>query len=232
MFPRYLPNFAKDASFILILQIPSNITYEQAATLPAGASTAYLGMYNKPPHGMGLVSPLEASGPGHYKNNPFIVLGGASSVGQAGSLSPIKLIYKLILFIIALVLQFAKLSGFNPIITTASLKHTDYLKSFGATHVLDRNLPAPDIKSEVRKIASRPVEYVYDAVSSSETQNLGLDLLVPGGSLLVVLDAVVSATDKRVHHILATRLLDYNSGPLITLYSKLTELVENDSIRV
>jgi hypothetical protein len=41
-------------------------------------------MYNKPPHGHGLVNPVEASGLGHYKDVPFVVLGGSSSVGQNG----------------------------------------------------------------------------------------------------------------------------------------------------
>ncbi|HEV7737525.1 MAG TPA: hypothetical protein VGO47_09170, partial [Chlamydiales bacterium] len=35
-------------------------------------------------------------------------------------------------------IQLAKLSGFSPIATTASTHHTDYLKSLGATHVIDR----------------------------------------------------------------------------------------------
>lgn len=129
-------------------------------------------------------------------------------------------------------LQFAKLSGFNPIITTASPKHTDYLRSFGATHVFDRKLPAPDLISEVRKITSEPIEYIYDAVSLPETQKLAIDLLAPGGRLTVVLDPVVPATDKKISHVVATRLLDYNLVPLTTLYSKLTGLVENGSIQV
>lgn len=45
-------------------------------------------MYNVVPHGIALVNPTEPSGPGHYKNEPFVVLGGASSVGQFGSSTP------------------------------------------------------------------------------------------------------------------------------------------------
>ena len=49
------------------------------------------------------------------------------------------------------VIQLAKLSGFSPIITTASLKNTDFLKSLGATHVIDRNA---DLPSSVKAITS------------------------------------------------------------------------------
>jgi NADPH:quinone reductase-like Zn-dependent oxidoreductase len=61
--------------------MPANISFDQAATIPLGVTTAYLLMYNKPPHGHGLVNPVEASGIGHYKDVPFVVLGGSSSVG-------------------------------------------------------------------------------------------------------------------------------------------------------
>ena len=40
-----------------------------------------------------------------------------------------------------LAIQLAKLSGVSPIIITASLKSAELLKSYGATHVLDRSLP-------------------------------------------------------------------------------------------
>ena len=40
-------------------------------------------------------------------------------------------------------IQFAKLSGFSPIITTASPRHTARLQALGATHVVDRALALP-----------------------------------------------------------------------------------------
>ena len=39
-------------------------------------TAAYLGMYHKAPYGMGLVNPIEPAGQGHYRNDPFVVLGG------------------------------------------------------------------------------------------------------------------------------------------------------------
>ena len=52
---------------------------------------------------------------------------------------------------ISTVIQLSKLSGFNPIITTASLHNTDALKEIGATHVLDRNLPSDALFAEIKR---------------------------------------------------------------------------------
>jgi NADPH:quinone reductase-like Zn-dependent oxidoreductase len=67
------------------LQVPPNITYDQAASIPLGLTTAYVAMYNIIPHGIGMVNPVNPSGRGHYKDESFVVIGGASSVGQFGS---------------------------------------------------------------------------------------------------------------------------------------------------
>jgi hypothetical protein len=84
------------------------------------------------------------------------------------------------------VIQLAKISGFSPIITTASLKHAEYLQSLGATSILDRNLPSSALVAEISKITDKPVRAVYDAISSDETQQAGLDILASKGQLAVV----------------------------------------------
>lgn len=83
-------------------------------------------------------------------------------------------------------IQLAKLSGFNPIITTASMENKDLLKSLGATHVLDRKLPAAILKEQAAHLAGKPIPYVFDAISIEETQQVAYDLLAPGGTLAVV----------------------------------------------
>lgn len=197
-----------------------------------GLTTAYVALYNARPHGIELVSPIEPSGQGYYKNQPFVVLGGASSVGQYGSsphltspslLPPTNRLYT--------VIQLAKFSGFSPIIVTASLKHTDYLKSLGATHVLDRNLSLADLKSEIEKITSQPIKHVYDTVSSSETQHAANEILAPGGHLMLVLSPVITSADKHVTAVLAIRQLEHNVKLLTGFYTKLTEWVENGIIK-
>jgi NADPH:quinone reductase-like Zn-dependent oxidoreductase len=82
-------------------------------------------------------------------------------------------------------IQLAKLSGFNPIITTASTKHEEFLKSLGATHVLDRNESLSDLKASISKTTDQPAKVVVDTISSEETQTLGFNLLAPGGQLAI-----------------------------------------------
>jgi len=195
-----------------LAKVPSNITFDQAASIPLGMSTAYLAMYNTSPHGIGLKNPVDPAGQGHSKGEPFVVLGGATSVGQYA-------------------IQFAKLSGFSPIITTASVKHADYLKPLGATHVLDRNLSPSAFKSEVDKITKEPIKYVYDAVSLEATQKQGDAVLASGGHLILVLPPSISASDKHFTNVLALRQLEHNIKPLSALYDKLTGWLESGVIQ-
>ena len=91
-------------------------------------------------------------------------------------------------------IQFAHLSGFSPIITTASLKNAELLKSYGAMHVLDRSLPQNALIAEVSKIAGEPISLVYDAISLLETQAMSYALLAPNIRLLTVLPSTIEDT--------------------------------------
>ncbi|KAJ2929659.1 hypothetical protein H1R20_g7448, partial [Candolleomyces eurysporus] len=154
-----------------LAKIPSGISYDEAASVPLALTTAWVGFYNENPNGLGFDAPTNAAARGKYSDTPIIVIGGASSVGQ-------------------LTIQTAKLSGFNPIITTASIKHGDFLKSLGATHVLDRNASLAGLKESIQSITEKPVKVVVDAISSEETQTLGFTLLAPGGQIAVNLPAI------------------------------------------
>ena len=100
-----------------------------------------------------------------------------------------------------LVIQLAKYSGFDPIITTASLKHADDLKSLGAAHVIDRNA---SVVTEVRKLTDKPILIVYDAISSADTQQAGIDVLATGGKLVTVQAPSVKAEGKEIIHVFAS----------------------------
>ncbi|KZT16714.1 GroES-like protein, partial [Neolentinus lepideus HHB14362 ss-1] len=142
-------------------KLPSSVSLDEAATLPACVATAALALYDTPnptaPGGIGLTAPWDG-GRGKYAGKPILVFGGASSVGQY-------------------VIQFAKLSGFSPIITTASPSSEALLKSLGATHVVNRKLPPADIKFAISSFITSPLELIYDAISISDTQQVAYDLL-------------------------------------------------------
>jgi NADPH:quinone reductase-like Zn-dependent oxidoreductase len=83
------------------------------------------------------------------------------------------------------------MSGFFPIITTAALKHTNYLKSLGATHVVDRYLSFAGLQQAVARVTSAPLNVIYDTVSIRETQDGAWKLLGPQGRLVLTLPSVI-----------------------------------------
>lgn len=80
------------------------------------------------------------------------------------------------------------MQGFSPIITTASPKHTAYLQSLGATHVLDRSLPSSDLRAALSTLTGgKQIQYVHDSFGRDrEAQRLGFSALAPGGAFVTV----------------------------------------------
>jgi len=107
------------------------------------------------------------------------------------------------------------------------------LKSIGATDVLDRNLPIPDLSQKIVEIAKMPILRVFDAVSLQTTQELGLGLLGPGGQLAVILPPMVKASEgKTIISVSGARSPD-NIEILEDLYqNKVSAFVESGAIRV
>lgn len=160
-------------------KIPDSLSYDQAATLPLGIATATIGLYGKV-NGLSLVPPWKHGGLGKYRGMPIIIFGGAGSVGNYA-------------------IQLARMSGFSPIITTASLRNTNYLKNLGATHVIDRYLSLPELKQAVERITSAPIHVIYDTVSIRETQEAAWQLLGPQGRLVVTLPSVIDDRQRVIH---------------------------------
>lgn len=134
------------------------------------------------------------------------------------------------------VIQFARLSGYSPIITTASVKNTEYLLSLGATHVLDRNLSVSSLRAAVKEITTKPFPLVYDAVSSDETQNAGYDLLASGGTLVAVLQTAVTedklTPDKRVTCISGNPFPADRRPLSVEMYKQLPAMFERGDLKV
>lgn len=90
-----------------------------------------------------------------------------------------------------LAIQLAKISGFNPIITTASAHNKAYCSAAGATHVIDYHAtPYSSLASTVASITSKPIKIIYDAASAttaSESQIACWNVLSPGGQLIVAM---------------------------------------------
>ncbi|KZP06810.1 GroES-like protein [Athelia psychrophila] len=175
-------------------KVPQSITIEQAASVPAEIITAAVGLYQA--------------------ERPFLVLGGASSVG-------------------AFVIQLAKLSGFSPIIATASPHNTAYLESLGATNVLDRHLYAGALKKEVASITKLPFDVIYDAVSEPETQKLRYELLADNGTLVLTLPSGLGETTggKNVNSTLGSPFPPGNEQVGEGLYASLHDYLDTGAFR-
>ncbi|KAG5637959.1 hypothetical protein H0H81_002487 [Sphagnurus paluster] len=203
--------FAREADSAA--KIPSHLSFEEAATIPATLATAFVGLYLPLPHGVGLVPPLETANRGKYSRKSLVVIGGATSVGQ-------------------FVIQLAKLSGFSCIIATASLKHSEYLRSIGATHVLDRNLDKAALAAEVSKITSNPIEIVFDTVSLPKTQEIGYSLLSPGGNIALLLPASFTPIKgKNIVNVMGFFTPPYSRELGLQFYKKLEELLDAGLIK-
>lgn len=133
-------------------------------------------------------------------------------------------------------IQLAKLSGFNPIITTASPHNADTLKESGATHVLNRNLSSDALLTEIQKIAAgAPIKTVYDSVSWPDTQNLGYDVLAPGGVIVIdqypAIEKDKLRSDKRVCMVFGDISIPKHHKLGEALYAKLPQWLTDGSIK-
>jgi S-(hydroxymethyl)glutathione dehydrogenase/alcohol dehydrogenase len=98
-------------------------------------------------------------------------------------------------------IQGARISGANPIIAVdRSVAALGLAKEMGATHVI--NPDEEDVAEAVKRISGEGVDYVFEAVGAGPLIELGLDLLRPGGAVIVIgappLTASVSLSPLRL----------------------------------
>ncbi|TCD60664.1 hypothetical protein EIP91_009724 [Steccherinum ochraceum] len=207
------------ASAETVAKLPDNVSFDQAATIPIVAGASWAGLYGKKQQlgGAQLTPPWEEGGLGKYAGQPFLLFGGASSVGQ-------------------IVIQLAKLSGFSPIIATASPHNAELLKSLGATHVVDRNLTADKLIETVKQITSEPIQIVYDSISQKATQNAGYDILAPGGTLIITtprtIDEEKITEDKPVIRTYGSLHREQNRELGIQFYRHLPKYLESGALKL
>ncbi|EIN10098.1 GroES-like protein, partial [Punctularia strigosozonata HHB-11173 SS5] len=201
-------------------KIPDDVSVDEAASIPLTLAVPWMGFFaKKKESGVGGGAELTPfwTSPRPYHGHPIVVIGGGTSVGQFA-------------------IQLAKLSGFSPIITTASLKHTPFLTFLGATHVLSRDLPTEALAVEIAKITSTPLKVVFAAAMSAETQTMGYGLLAPGGQLLSGpkapgLDLPPNQDGKSVVQIFGSVYFPGQEDLGREMYYRLTQLLADGSIK-
>lgn len=206
--------------------------------MPCTLPTAAIVLYNQEESSpsVRLTAPWSDGGKGKYAGKRALVLGGSSSIGQYGTLhAPSHLCIGLTLNTLQ-VIQFARLSGFSPIIATASPRHSDYLKTLGASHVVDRSLPSEALQAEVIRISGDPFDLVYDAISSADTQTIGYTLTAPTGDFIVVSPPIPLGGDdvpkKKVHMARGLLALPGNEVIGASLLAALPKALEMGDIKV
>ncbi|PWW73283.1 GroES-like protein [Tuber magnatum] len=141
----------------LISKIPNHISDDRAATIPLAGFTALVGLFHYT--GLGLHPPRELqvrSRPRPPNTTSILIIGGASNVGQFA-------------------IQYAKMVGFEKIITTASRENHELVTKLGATHVIDRH--TCDLAEQIKEISGEDLRYAFDTISNDETYTTALRAL-------------------------------------------------------
>ncbi|KAG2361282.1 chaperonin 10-like protein, partial [Suillus spraguei] len=165
-------------------KIPANESFDSAATVPAGLTTAVVGLYGNR-FGAGVAPPWTESTSDHESKTPIVILGGSSCVGSY-------------------TIQFARLSGFYPIITTASPSNEELVRDHGATHFFDRKLSVEQLKTAISKVTDSPIRLIYDAISLPETQSVAWELLANDGTLVLTHPASVKEDEGKGRKVIST----------------------------
>ncbi|KAJ3994726.1 chaperonin 10-like protein [Lentinula boryana] len=196
----------------LVAKIPSKYTYSQAASIPVSLSCAIYGLYAPKPLGLGLNPNIDSSV--KQTGQAALVLGGSTSVGLYA-------------------IQLLRYMEFNPIIAYASLKHSVYLKSLGATFIVDRQeVSLADLPSAVAQASDKPLKVAFDAVGNAEAQEAGMSCLVEGGELVTVNSTTKSDRDdgKIMLAVFGTVHLPHTRAFGKVFYERLPQLIEQDVV--
>src|SRR6266699_2184517 len=168
-----------------IARKPSNLSFEEAASVPVASQTAWQGLFT---HGH-----LE-------KGQTILIHAGAGAVG-------------------AYAVQLASHAGAT-VIATASGDDEAYVKSLGASRVIDYR------EEQFEEILREKVDVVFDLVGG-ETQKRSFLVLKEGGHLVSAVQPV-SQEEAAMHHVSGVMMRLAPSGDVL---SRIGRLLEEGTIR-
>ena len=137
-----------------VAKVPNGLTDDDGASLVCNIIAPFWAIFGA--DGLALPFPFSNETPAFdYSKATIVIIGAGSNCGKYAT-------------------QICALAGFGTIIVTANVsKHEQDLRSYGATHVLDRH--ATDIADQIRKIVGDELIYSFDAVNVDHT--LGVSIL-------------------------------------------------------
>ncbi|HEY3617278.1 MAG TPA: NADP-dependent oxidoreductase [Candidatus Sulfotelmatobacter sp.] len=169
----------------LIAKKPSNLSFEEAASVPVAAQTAWQGLFTH----------------GQLQNGQTILIhGGAGAVG-------------------AYAVQLASHAGAT-VIATASGDDEAYIKSIGASRVIDYRV------EQFEKVLREKVDAVFDLVGG-DAQKRSFLVLKEGGHLVSAVQPV-SQEEAAMHHVSGVMMRLAPSGDVL---SRIGRLLEEGTIR-
>jgi NADPH2:quinone reductase len=137
-------------------KIPDSISDDEAATLPTNIIAPLFGIFNDEA-GVGVPAPwTEAAKSFDYKGASILIVGGGSNCGKYG-------------------VQLASLAGIGTIVVVGGPKQE--LKSYGATHIIDRHGDQEALLEKIRKVVGDDLINAFDAVNPPSGQLLALNAL-------------------------------------------------------
>jgi NADPH:quinone reductase-like Zn-dependent oxidoreductase len=168
-----------------LVRKPSNLSFEEAASVPVAAETAWQGIFTH----------------GHLdKGQTILIHGGAGAVG-------------------AYAVQLASHTG-AAVIATASGDNEAYLKSLGASRVINYR------EAQFEKILREKVDVVFDLVGG-DTQQRSFLVLKEGG-YLVAATQPVSQEEAARHHVSGAMM---RLAPSADVLGRIVPMLENGTIR-
>ena len=142
-----------DAAFSA--KIPEGFTDDDGATLPTNVIAPLVALFH--PQCLGIPAPWTSEATTFdYKNTTVLIVGGGSNCGIFG-------------------VQLAAIAGVGRIVTIGG--DEKYLKSLGATHIIDRHGSQEEILKKIRDIVGDELIYAYDAISPPPEQALAANAL-------------------------------------------------------
>ncbi|PWY68506.1 putative alcohol dehydrogenase [Aspergillus sclerotioniger CBS 115572] len=133
----------------------AGLTDVEAVTIPVCAIAAFIAFFHSTGFGLAVLDGITRSRDG---SKAILVVGGGSNCGRFA-------------------IQFAKLCGFERIVTTASIGRADELRELGATHVVDRYGSREVVVSQVRDIVGDELVFAIDTMGLGSEQDVGVAAL-------------------------------------------------------
>ncbi|TEY54954.1 hypothetical protein BOTCAL_0234g00090 [Botryotinia calthae] len=172
-YPRFVIDSQGSQQYALLevgcfAKVPSNITDDQAATLPVNLFASALSFWSE--KSFAFPAPWADDKTFDVSSQAVVILGGGSSCGKFA-------------------VQVAKITGIGKIVVIASKSNTDELKSYGATHIVDRHGTDAEVKARVQEAVGDEIVYVYDPINTDQLFAISLLSEKKRGKVVTLLHA-------------------------------------------